>query len=193
MKKIAIQYIPIGKIHGYENNPRVISDEAVDAVAKSIESYGFKVPVVISSDKKTGGWVLVTGHTRIKAAQKLNFAEIPAVIADDLTEEQQRAFRIADNKVSDLSIFDNKKLLKELKGLENLFTGFKKGSTFADLLNEKSTELDDLNGFVYEASFKSPDKEKIEEITRIWEEMNGQDSSGGDIRQETGNSKEPSD
>lgn len=134
----------------------------------------------------------MTGHTRAKAAQKLNMAEVPAVVADDLTEEQAKAFRIADNKVSDLSIFDNKKLLKELKGLDNLFTGFKKGEIFADLLNEKSKELDDLDGFVYEASFKSPDKDKIEEITRIWEEMNGQDSSGGDIRQETGNSKEPS-
>lgn len=55
MGRISIQYIPISEIHAYENNPRVISDAAVDGVAKSIQAYGFKVPVVISPDAKLGG------------------------------------------------------------------------------------------------------------------------------------------
>lgn len=164
-----IKMMKVQDVHPYENNPR-INDGAVDAVVESIKQYGFKVPVIID-----GGGVLVTGHTRLKAAKKLGLKEIPAVIADDLTEEQCKAFRIADNKVSDFSIFDNKKLLEELEGLDDLFTGFETSDVFNSILDEKDKSLlDDLDdGFVYEASFKSPDEDKIMKITEMWEKLNG--------------------
>lgn len=114
------------EIHPYENNPR-INDKAAAAVAKSIEAYGFKVPIVIAADGE-----IVCGHTRYKAAQELKLKEVPCVIADDLTPEQIKAFRLADNKVSDIAIWDNKKLLQELDELDafdddSLFTGFELG------------------------------------------------------------------
>ena len=81
----------------YKNNPRK-NDKAVEAVANSINSFGFKVPVIIDKNN-----VLVCGHTRVKAAKKLGIKEIPVIIADDLNEEQIKAFRIADNKTAELA------------------------------------------------------------------------------------------
>lgn len=106
----------------YENNPRM-NDDAVPYVAKSIKEFGFKVPIVIDKNN-----VIVAGHTRYKAAQQLELKEVPCVIADDLTDEQVKAYRLADNKVSDYSIWDNKSLLLELESLsEDIFTGFEDG------------------------------------------------------------------
>lgn len=92
----------------YENNPR-INDNAVESVMNSIKEFGFKVPVVITKDN-----VIVAGHTRYKASLKLGLEEIPCIIADDLTEEQIKAFRLADNKVSELAEWDFTKLEQEL-------------------------------------------------------------------------------
>lgn len=79
----------------YGNNPRK-NDDAVDKVALSISAFGFKVPIVIDRNN-----VIVTGHTRLKAAKKLGFKTVPCILADDLTDEQIKAFRLADNKVAE--------------------------------------------------------------------------------------------
>lgn len=92
----------------YEKNPRK-NDKSVDKVAKSIDQFGFRVPVVIDKDN-----VIVCGHTRYKAAQKLHLASIPCVVADDLTDEQIKAYRLADNKVSEDSEWDMDLLHGEL-------------------------------------------------------------------------------
>ena len=78
----------------YVNNPRDNS-AAVDAVASSIAEFGFKVPIIVDRNS-----VVVTGHTRLQAAKKLGLAEVPVLMADDLSDAQVKAFRIADNKVS---------------------------------------------------------------------------------------------
>lgn len=101
----------IDEIIPYINNPR-INDNAVDKVAASIKEFGFKVPCVISSDN-----VIVTGHTRIKAAKKLGMETVPCIIADDLTDAQIKAFRLADNKVAEFSEWDFEKLEIEFEGL----------------------------------------------------------------------------
>lgn len=106
------------KLKPYENNPR-FNDKAVDAVAKSIENFGFKVPIVVDKNN-----VIVTGHTRLKAAQKLGLAQVPVIVADDLTPEKIKAFRLADNKVSELADWDFSKLEAELAGLEMDMTQF---------------------------------------------------------------------
>lgn len=98
----------------YENNPRK-NDEAVDKVALSISAFGFKVPIVIDKDN-----VIVTGHTRLKAAKKLGIKTVPCIKADDLTDEQIKAFRLADNKVSEFSEWDEEKLMKELEALGDI-------------------------------------------------------------------------
>lgn len=92
----------------YENNPRK-NDEAVDKVALSISAFGFKVPIVVDANN-----VIVTGHTRLKAAKKLGLKTVPVIMANDLTDEQIRAFRLADNKVGEFSTWDEDKLMKEL-------------------------------------------------------------------------------
>lgn len=113
-----IVYKKVKDLIPYENNPRN-NDEAVDYVAKSIEEFGFKVPCVVSSDG-----VLITGHTRIKACKKLGIDEVPCIVADDLTEDQIKAFRIADNKVSEYSTWDNTKLAEELSDIMMDMTQF---------------------------------------------------------------------
>lgn len=100
--------MPTADLIPYERNPRK-NDDAVDAVALSISSFGFKVPIIVDS-----GNVIVAGHTRLKAAQKLGLATVPVIRADDLTEEQVRAFRLADNKVSEAASWDFEKLEAEL-------------------------------------------------------------------------------
>ncbi len=85
-KKMNIVYKKVKDLIPYENNPRN-NDEAVDYVAKSIEEFGFKVPCVVNSDG-----VVITGHTRLKACKKLGIDEVPCIVADDLTEDQIKAF-----------------------------------------------------------------------------------------------------
>lgn len=101
-------------IKAYENNPRK-NDKAVDAVAASISDFGFKVPIIIDKDG-----VIVAGHTRAKAAKKLGIENVPCIIADDLTPEQVKAFRIADNKTAELAEWDEDLLVKELAELEEI-------------------------------------------------------------------------
>jgi DNA modification methylase len=98
----------------YEKNPRN-NDKGVDAVANSIKTYGFKVPIVI--DKSN---VVVTGHTRLKAAKKLGLDEVPCIIADDLTDEQIRQFRIVDNKTNELSDWNFDLLREELLTMDDI-------------------------------------------------------------------------
>lgn len=98
---------PLGWLTPYENNPRN-NDEAVEPVANSISEFGFKVPIVATSDGE-----IINGHTRWKAAKKLKLKTVPVIIADDLTEEQVRAFRLADNKVAEIAQWDIELLLSE--------------------------------------------------------------------------------
>ena len=103
-----ILQLPLEEVHPYENNPRK-NDNAVDAVAASIRQYGFLVPLVISADHE-----IITGHTRYKAAGRLGLPTVPCVIADELTEDQIKAFRLADNKVGELAQWDVDPLPLEL-------------------------------------------------------------------------------
>lgn len=105
---------PLGWLTPYENNPRN-NDEAVGPVANSISEFGFKVPIVATSDGE-----IINGHTRWKAAKKLKLKTVPVIIADDLTEEQVKAFRLADNKVAEIAQWDIELLLSEIDSVDNL-------------------------------------------------------------------------
>lgn len=98
----------ITEIIPYKKNPRR-NDDAVEYVAESIKQFGFKVPIVIDKNN-----VIVAGHTRYKAAKKLGLSKIPCIVADDLTEEQIKAFRLADNKVAEAAEWDFDLLGEEL-------------------------------------------------------------------------------
>ena len=107
-----IKMMRVADIIPYGKNPRK-NDSAVDAVAASIKAFGFKVPVVIDA-----AGVIVAGHTRVKAAKRLGIEEVPCVVADDLSPEQIKAFRLADNKVSELAEWDDDLLALELFDLD---------------------------------------------------------------------------
>lgn len=102
----------LDEIRPYERNPRR-NDAAVQYVAESIRQFGWKQPIVIDKDG-----VIVAGHTRYKAAQSLGFEKAPCVIADDLTPEQVKAYRLADNKVSEIAGWDFDALEEELDALD---------------------------------------------------------------------------
>ena len=104
----------LNDLHPYENNPRY-NDDAVEAVASSIKQFGFKVPIIIDKNN-----VIVTGHTRYKAAKQLGLEKVPCIKADDLTDQQIKAFRLADNKVSEIATWDMEKLNLELEEIEDI-------------------------------------------------------------------------
>lgn len=106
-----IEYKQIEELIPYIHNPRK-NDHAVEAVANSIAQFGFKSPIVIDKHNE-----IVNGHTRLKAAMQLGIPEVPCVIADDLTDEQIRAFRLVDNKVAELAEWDVELLHAELAAL----------------------------------------------------------------------------
>ena len=111
-KTVQIVYKTIKELKPYKNNPRN-NDGAVDAVAASIKEFGFKVPIVIDADGE-----IIAGHTRLKAAKKLELKEVPCIIADDLTSDQIKAFRLADNKTAELAEWDFELLQLELDDIK---------------------------------------------------------------------------
>lgn len=117
-ERMNIVYKKVADLVPYENNPRN-NEEAVDYVANSIKEFGFKVPVVVDKDN-----IVVAGHTRLKACEKLGITEVPCIVAEDLTEDQIKAFRIADNKVSEYATWDEEKLSKELSNIMMDMTEF---------------------------------------------------------------------
>lgn len=130
-KKLNIIHKRIDELIAYENNPR-INDGAVDAVANSISEFGFKVPVIITKDN-----IIVAGHTRVKACKKLGLDEVACIVADDLTDEQIKAFRLADNKTGELASWDLDKLAEELQFIDLDMEQF----GFSDLERELEREV----------------------------------------------------
>jgi DNA modification methylase len=109
-----VELRPITSIRPYENNPRV-NDQAIDAVAASIQEFGFRQPIVVDADG-----VIIVGHVRYKAALKLGLKKVPVHVARDLTPEQIKAYRIADNKTADLSDWNYDLLPIELSELQGM-------------------------------------------------------------------------
>lgn len=104
----------ISDLKEYDNNPRE-NDHAVEAVASSIKEFGFKVPIIVDSNN-----MIIAGHTRLKAAISLGLIEVPCIVASDLTPEQVKAFRLADNKVGEIATWDLEKLKLELENIGGL-------------------------------------------------------------------------
>lgn len=114
MTKMNIEYWKIGDVKPYENNPR-INDDAVDATANSIKQFGWKQPIVVDKDG-----VIIVGHTRLRAAEKLGCRTVPVVVANDLSYKKADAYRLADNKTGELSSWDNDLLEQELDGISGI-------------------------------------------------------------------------
>lgn len=143
--KLNVVMMKTSDLIDYKNNPRK-NDKAVEAVADSINSFGFKVPVIIDKNN-----VLICGHTRVKAAKKLGIEEIPVIIADDLNEDQIKAFRIADNKTAELADWDMDKLAEELKLIEMDMEQF--GFDDLEKLLDRDVLEDDFKEELHEAAY----------------------------------------
>ena len=114
-----IEWAPIESVTPYARNPRKIGADAVSAVAGSIKEFGFKSPIIVDKDR-----VIINGHTRLKAAQQLGLKEVPIVVASDLTPEQVRAYRIADNRSAEFSKWDEDFLKVELDDIGDIDLSF---------------------------------------------------------------------
>ncbi len=108
-----ITNLKLSDIRPYEQNPR-FNDDAVDAVAKSIKEFGWQQPIVVDQEH-----VIIVGHTRLKAAEKLGLTEVPVLVADNLTPEQVKAYRIADNKTGEIAEWNYDLLPVEIKELQD--------------------------------------------------------------------------
>lgn len=145
-----IHEIAVSELTPYENNPRN-NENAVDAVAASIKEFGFKQPIVIDANN-----VVVCGHTRLLAAKKLGIKTVPCVIADDLTEEQIKAYRLADNKVAELAGWNDELLAFEMDSIGTIDMsafGFDENITIPD---------DVLNGLFEDAPETEKKPKKIQ-------------------------------
>src|SRR6185437_2990404 len=156
-----VEMRPIGSIKPHENNPRV-NDAGVEAVAASIREYGFRQPIVVDEQD-----VIIVGHTRFKAAQKLGLAEVPVHAARGLTAAQARAYRIADNQTATLSQWDDDKLPLELLALQDVnfdlsLTGFSADELQALLAPPPNAGLADPN------EIPEPPAEPITQPGDLW-------------------------
>ena len=155
MKKIKRDQVikNIDEIIPYINNPRD-NEPAVDAVASSIKNFGFNQPIAIDSKNE-----IIAGHTRYKAAKKLDLKEVPCVIIDDLTDEEVRAYRLAGNKVAEKATWNKELLAEELSGLGNLdmtLFGFDE-SDFKDDFKEDDFDIEEELGKIDEPTSKLGD------------------------------------
>ncbi len=135
MAEMNVVELGIDEIIPYENNPRR-NEKAVDAVANSIREFGFKNPIILDKDH-----VIISGHTRRLAAIKLGLEKVPCYIATDLTDEQVRAFRLADNRVASFATWDEEKLREEIRmigGIDMADFGFKEDA-IKDIFKEAKT------------------------------------------------------
>lgn len=165
---VKVKNVKIQEIKPYENNPRD-NDKAVEGVAKSLQEFGWQQPIVVDKDN-----VIIVGHTRYKAATKLGYKEVPVTVADNLSPEKVKAYRLADNKTGENAIWDNKKLLKELESLsDKAYTGFKESSIFEDVLDESdnSPVVENDKGVTYSMKFSTQNKEAFEKIKQYATEV----------------------
>lgn len=142
MEKLEIKYISIDDIKPYKNNPR-LNEDAIPYVMNSIKEFGFKNPIILDKNN-----VIVAGHTRLESAKRLDMKEVPVIYADDLTEEQVKAFRLADNKVSEKSMWDYTKLDEELDNILDIdmsMFDFDINTDDLELDYDNENEVEDIN------------------------------------------------
>ena len=156
-----IKIAEISNIKPYENNPRKLSEQAIEKVAMSLKEYGFRQPIVVDKNM-----VIVAGHTRYRASKKLGLKQVPISVIDNLSEEQINAYRIADNRTAEESEWDNELLKMEIKELEA--KDFK-----LDLLGFNDEQLNNIlfeekQGLTDEDEVPEAPEEPISKLGDIW-------------------------
>lgn len=156
-----INILPIDEIKPYEKNPRQNQD-AVQKVATSIKEFGFRQPIVVDKNN-----VIIAGHTRLLAAKELGLNEVPVHVAESLTKQQIKAYRLADNRVAQESSWDTPLLIEELKDLQ--FEGFD-----LDLTGFDSSEIDSylnptqIDEEIFDERGEGEHKETISKLGDVW-------------------------
>lgn len=157
MGELNIVYRPLNDLKPYEWNPRD-NAKAVDAVAASIQAFGFLVPIVIVSEQDK---TIVAGHTRYLAARRLHLKEVPTVTADGLSDDQIRAYRLVDNRTAEIAVWDLPLLDEAIEDIGDSMNlsdfGFDLG--IGDLVAPKDTSQEiDMEAFSDDSfEYKCPD------------------------------------
>ena len=154
MKQLEIKYMSVNDIKPYKNNPR-INEKAIPYVMNSIKEFGFKNPIII--DKHN---IIICGHTRLESAKRLKYTEVPVIYADDLSDEQIKAFRLADNKVSEIAEWDLELLGDELSEIDLDMEQF--GFELKSVEEEQEVVEDD-----YEVELPKEPKTKLGDIYQL--------------------------
>jgi len=116
---LSVVYVPIARLKTNATNPRVHTDKQIRQIARSIEAFGFNVPVLVDANLQ-----LLAGHGRWEAAKALGLAEVPTIQLEHLTESQAKAFGLADNRLTENSVWNVKLLAQELKSLSEVELDF---------------------------------------------------------------------
>lgn len=132
MTEHKIEYRSLSEIRPYDNNPRD-NDAAVKPTAESIRQFGFQAPIIVDKDG-----VIIAGHTRYKAAKRLHLGKVPVIVASELTPEQVKAYRIADNSTGEVAKWNIDLLTAELAGIKLDMTQFG-----LDVKLDTNTEVED--------------------------------------------------
>src|SRR6266404_5847706 len=109
-RKLAIEYLPVASLRPDPKNARLHSDKQVQQIAKSIEAFGFNVPVLVDANSQ-----VMAGHGRVRACELLGIAQVPVIRLENLSEHQRRAFMIADNRLAENSEWNGRLLGEQLK------------------------------------------------------------------------------
>lgn len=164
-----VQSIKISEVKPYDKNPRK-NDDGVEAVANSIKEFGWQQPIVVDKDN-----VIIVGHTRYKAAKKLGMKEVPVVVADKLSPEQVKAYRLADNKTGELTDWDMGLLDDELADIADIdMSDFGFDILDQNVSVEDKRKFDDaysqkVDSIDYEPTGKSPDIDELIDTTKYSE------------------------
>lgn len=152
MHMLSLVELPVRQIVPYENNPRR-NENAVDIVIQSITAYGFRVPIIVNPQ-----YVILAGHTRLQAALRLGLNMVPCIIVKGLTEAQEHAFRLVDNKSAEPAEWDIAKLKDEIAEIKLELPN----TTLEGLFSLDTDELADIDNL-----YNSPSRIKTEQKKRI--------------------------
>ena len=152
-ENLKIEYIPVDKLKPYERNARKHADIDVDAIAASIQAFGFRDPIGVWGKNN----VIVEGHGRLLAAKKLGMDSVPCIRLDDMTDEQRRGYALAHNKTAELSSWDFDTLNAEVEELGEMFDMSQFGLQKFDTVS-----MDDLDALFTEAPVEEKEPKKIQ-------------------------------
>src|SRR5258708_1972618 len=123
-RELSLRYVPVVTLQSNPNNPRVHTDRQIDQIARSIRTFGFNVPILVDVDLN-----VIAGHGRLLAAKLLHIDQVPVIKLEHLTDQQRRAFLIADNRLTEIANWDERLLGEQLKILAEADLNFSIEST----------------------------------------------------------------